>query len=185
MISTSLQVCKMPWSIDTTLSLISLFITGVGSVLQVWNFIRQNFRRTSSSGQLAGSLRKQSLTRLPDHNTEASIATGLNPTNLDLEILLESGLRSQELRVHLVSRLTSVSLASCKLTSPRALSRNQAAEPDQPHSELVYISTRDSVPPICILFKPVLRQATESYLWCPKSGVSALSCCGDHPRIFK
>lgn len=51
------EAAKMPWSIDTTLSLISLLLTGTSSVFEIWYYVKYTYRRISFKGQPVEALR--------------------------------------------------------------------------------------------------------------------------------
>lgn len=100
------KASKMPWSIDTTLALISLFVTGSSSLLAIWDRIIHGPKRISFKGQPFEALRATVTNPPPDSSTETLVARGLHqPNNVDLGVLLESGLYSQCLPSSLVCHL--------------------------------------------------------------------------------
>lgn len=98
---------KMPWSIDTTLSLISLFITGSSLLLAIWDRVMHGSQRISFKGQSCGALRATVTNPRPDSNTETLAARELHPpNNVDQGVLFELGLYSQRLQSQPVCHLT-------------------------------------------------------------------------------
>lgn len=82
---------KMTWSIDTSISFITLLLTGTWSFLQIWNYVAQTYWRAPSQGLLSELSSQQYLIgSLLDSGIEASVAR--EQDNLSPEILLESGL---------------------------------------------------------------------------------------------
>ncbi|KAL2822260.1 hypothetical protein BDW59DRAFT_149625 [Aspergillus cavernicola] len=71
----------MPWSIDTSISFITLLLTGTLSLLGIWNHVANTYRRIAPQ---------------VNSSTEASIASGQQrQSNVDPEVLLESGLYTE------------------------------------------------------------------------------------------
>jgi hypothetical protein len=121
------EASKMPWSIDTTLSLISLFITGSSSLLAIWDRVIHGSKRISFKGQPGGAHRAAVTNPPPDSSTETLVSRGLHrPRNVDPGVLLESGLYTQSLQPQLVCHLLKkgISFARNYLTLPRISSQN-------------------------------------------------------------
>ncbi|KAE8422732.1 hypothetical protein BDV36DRAFT_244530 [Aspergillus pseudocaelatus] len=93
----------MPWSIDTSISFITLLFTGISSLLGIWNLVQNTSRRT--------------LPQAVESSPEASVARAQpRPSDVDPEILLESGLHTGMYRSQFVSQV-------CEVTPPRASSQ--------------------------------------------------------------
>ncbi|KAF9892307.1 hypothetical protein FE257_002084 [Aspergillus nanangensis] len=68
----------MPWSVDTSISLLTLILTGTSSLLDIWNHVTDMYDRTVHQG---------------DSTPDASIVSRAQlPHNIDSDSLLESGL---------------------------------------------------------------------------------------------
>ncbi|KAL3481687.1 hypothetical protein BJX99DRAFT_218132 [Aspergillus californicus] len=67
----------MPWSVDTTVSFISLLVNGTSSLLDIWDHITSALRGSSQ-----------------DSTSDPSISEKLRQPNMDPEVLLELGLFS-------------------------------------------------------------------------------------------
>ncbi|KAE8313070.1 hypothetical protein BDV41DRAFT_537515 [Aspergillus transmontanensis] len=85
----------MPWSIDTSISFITLLFTGISSILGIGSHVANACRRILHQGV--------------ESSTEASITRGQpRPSHVDPEILLESGLHTEIQRVQFVSQVCEV-----------------------------------------------------------------------------
>ncbi|PWY85518.1 hypothetical protein BO83DRAFT_433443 [Aspergillus eucalypticola CBS 122712] len=103
------RAAKMPWSIDTSLSFITLLLTRISFLLKIWNHVANwSYRRVLPQG-VARSTPDASILRRQQRHQQHQLH------HVDPEILLESGLHPGVYQTLVVNQV-------CEATPPKASS---------------------------------------------------------------
>ncbi|BCR95400.1 uncharacterized protein AKAW2_20340S [Aspergillus luchuensis] len=100
------RAAKMPWSIDTSLSFITLLLTGISFLLKIWNHVaNRSYGRVLPQGVVRSTPETSIIRRQQQHHHHQL-------HNVDPDILLESGLHPGAYQTLIVNQTFVVNISS-------------------------------------------------------------------------